>query len=130
MAVCGVWFRPADNKRVSPMGAMGGWDQMRSRLRHDQLFFFSTFTEAIRTIPLLQHDQDRPEDLDTEAEDHAADSVRYALHVPTVNPLYPPAERRLPKSVDFAESDVIRGIVRARSVHKDGNGHNCDWSAA
>jgi hypothetical protein len=51
---------------------------MRSRLRHNQLFFFSTCTEAIRTIPLLQHDQDRPEDLDTESEDHAADSVRYA----------------------------------------------------
>ena len=49
---------------------------MRARLRHGQLFFFSTRTEA--TIPLLQHDQDRPEDLDTESEDYAADSVRYA----------------------------------------------------
>jgi hypothetical protein len=49
-----------------------------ARLRHYRLFFFSTCTEAIRTISLLQHDQDRPEDLDTEAEDHAADSVRYA----------------------------------------------------
>ena len=38
----------------------------------------SSCPEAIRIIPLLQHDQDRPEDLDTEAEDHAADSVRYA----------------------------------------------------
>ena len=25
---------------------------------------------------MLQHDPDKPEDLDTEAEDHAADSVR------------------------------------------------------
>jgi hypothetical protein len=78
MAVCGVWFKPADNKRVSQLGAMGGWDQMRARLRHEQLYFFNTCTDAIRTIPFLQHDQDRPEDLDTEAEDHAADSVRYA----------------------------------------------------
>ena len=28
---------------------------------------------------MLQHDLDKPEDLDTEAEDHAADSVRYAV---------------------------------------------------
>ena len=33
---------------------------------------------VIRTIPMLQHDKNRAEDLDTEAEDHAADSVRYA----------------------------------------------------
>ena len=26
MAVCGVWFKPADNRRVSQLGAMGGWD--------------------------------------------------------------------------------------------------------
>jgi feruloyl esterase len=34
------------------------------------------------------------------------------------------------ESVHFAESDVILGVVRARSVHKVGNGHNCDWAAA
>lgn len=78
LAVAGIWMKPADNKRVGGLGTLGGWDQMRSRLRHDRLFFFSTCVAAIRTIPLLQHDQDRPEDLDTSAEDHAADSVRYA----------------------------------------------------
>jgi hypothetical protein len=57
---------------------MGGWDQMRSRMKSGQLFFFSTCTEAIRTIPMLQHDPDKPEDLDTPSEDHAADDVRYA----------------------------------------------------
>ena len=35
-------------------------------------------TALIRTLPLLQHDPDRPEDLDTEMEDHAADETRYA----------------------------------------------------
>ena len=44
--------------------------------------------------------------------------------------LSPSAECRLPESVHFAESDVILGVVRARSVHKVGNGHNCDWAAA
>jgi hypothetical protein len=33
------------------------------------------------------------------------------------------AEDRLPKSLHFAESDVIIGVVRVRSVHKVGYGH-------
>lgn len=33
---------------------------------------------TIRTLLLLQHDDDRVEDLDTDQEDHAADAVRYA----------------------------------------------------
>lgn len=79
----GPMFRPADNKRVSARGAMGGWDQVRARLDGDaegrpMLFFFSTCIHSIRTIPALQHDPDRPEDLDTTAEDHAADETRYA----------------------------------------------------
>src|SRR5262249_62120964 len=35
-------------------------------------------TNPIRTTPVLQHDPDGPEDLDTTAEDHAADEWRYA----------------------------------------------------
>jgi hypothetical protein len=42
----------------------------------------------------------------------------------------PSAEERLPKSLHFAESDVINGVVRARSVHKVGYGHNRDWATA
>jgi hypothetical protein len=34
------------------------------------------------------------------------------------------------RRVPLAESDVILGVVRARSVHKVGNGHNCDWATA
>jgi hypothetical protein len=79
----GVIFRPADNKRVPQRGAMGGWDQLRSRLVGDaderpMLLLFSTCRDIIRTLPALQHDDARPEDVDTDMEDHAADSVRYA----------------------------------------------------
>jgi len=90
----GVFFSRADNKRVAGRGAMGGWDQLRARLKGDEdgnpmLFFFSTCIHSIRTIPALQHDEDRPEDLDTTAEDHAADETRYACMsrpwVPVVN---------------------------------------------
>jgi hypothetical protein len=56
---------------------------MRGRLRGDgdgnpMLVVFNTCLDFIRTIPALQHDADKPEDLDTEAEDHAADEARYA----------------------------------------------------
>jgi len=81
-------FRPADNARVATTtgrdrrGAMGGWDQMRARIIGDVggplIYCFDTCRDSIRTIPVLQHDPDRAEDLDTTSEDHAADSWRYA----------------------------------------------------
>jgi len=37
------------------------------------------FRAIIRTLPMLQHDPHNIEDLDTEGEDHAADSARYAV---------------------------------------------------
>lgn len=77
-----VIFRRADNKRVAAKGAMGGWDAMRARMKgqdgRPMIYCFSTCTDSIRTIPTLQHDKTRPEDLDTDAEDHAADEWRYA----------------------------------------------------
>lgn len=78
----GVRFYRADNKRVSQKGAIGGWDQLRARLKGEDerpmLYFFSTCTHTIRTLPSLQHDEAKPEDVDTESEDHAADETRYA----------------------------------------------------
>lgn len=82
MARTGVWFRHADNRRVARIGAIGGWDQVRQRLNGDDenpmIYFFSTCTDSIRTLPALQHDPDRAEDVDTESEDHAPDEIRYA----------------------------------------------------
>jgi hypothetical protein len=75
-------FRRADNKRTGRDGAMGGWDQMRARIKGDgetpQLFVFSSCRDFIRTVPVLQHDATNAEDLDTSAEDHVADEARYA----------------------------------------------------
>ena len=80
-------FREADNKRVSmrdgkmKRGPMGGWDAMRQRIVGENgkpmIYCFSTCVASIRTIPVLQHDPARAEDLDTTAEDHAADDWRY-----------------------------------------------------
>jgi hypothetical protein len=62
--------------------AVGGWDQVRSRLLGNEgrpmIYFFSTCVDQIRTLPALQHDPDKPEDVDTDSEDHGPDSTRYA----------------------------------------------------
>lgn len=82
MAKRGVLFRRADNARVASRGAMGGWDQMRARLRGDgetpMMAVFSTCVNFIRTFPALQHDRNKTEDVDTESEDHSPDTGRYA----------------------------------------------------
>jgi len=83
-------FRRADNRRITrnlgdpqKSGPMGGWDQLRQRLigvdGAPMIYCFSTCSNSIRTIPALQHDVVRSEDLDTNAEDHAADDWRYAV---------------------------------------------------
>jgi hypothetical protein len=76
-------IRKADNSRVPRgLGAMGGWDQLRQRLVGEDgrpmLYIFNTCTALIRTLPSLQHDPDKPEDVDTSSEDHAPDECRYA----------------------------------------------------
>jgi len=82
MRRAGVNFRAADNTRVGKAGAMSGWDQMRARIAGrngtPMLYVFDTCRDFIRTVPVLQHDPGRPEDLDTHAEDHIADEARYA----------------------------------------------------
>jgi hypothetical protein len=47
-------------------------------MEEQMIFTFKTCTDSIRTIPSLQHDKTNAEDIDTEAEDHAADEWRYA----------------------------------------------------
>lgn len=81
------WKR-ADNKRVGTRGALGGWDMMRARMVgqdfgdpygvRPMIYVFSTCVDFVRTVPVLQHDETRPEDLDTDSEDHVADEARYA----------------------------------------------------
>lgn len=78
-----ITFRPADNKRVGSLGHIAGWDLVRHRLDGEapdrpMLIFFDTCRDTIRTLPLVQHDPARVEDLDTKSEDHAVDETRYA----------------------------------------------------
>jgi len=59
------------------------------------MVFFSTCTDAARTLPVAQHDEARPEDLDTNSEDHALDDIRYFC---ASRPWLPPlAKTELPR---------------------------------
>jgi hypothetical protein len=109
-----VFFRPADNKRVTQRGAMGGWDQLRSRLVGEaddrpMIVTFDTCVDSIRTIPALQHDADRPEDLDSDGEDHAADEWRYACMsrpwTPEARPKEKPRRDRYDRDDDDGEDN-------------------------
>ena len=71
-----------------------GWEQMRRMFmaaietpREDPgLFVFDTCRQFLRTVPLLPRDLDGdPEDVDTNAEDHIADEVRYRCTVKVYN---------------------------------------------
>lgn len=79
----GVYFGRADNRRVAGGSARGGWDELRQRLKGQDgvpmLYVFETCKNLIRTLPVLQHDAKRAEDIDTDSEDHAADMLRYAV---------------------------------------------------
>jgi phage terminase large subunit len=93
--------------------SLDGWDTMHRYLRWDEatppkMKFFNTCVNAIRTIPSLIHDKFHTEDLDTNGEDHAADSLRYLLQ--TFRDGYTPrpktaAERRLEELKKLRDED-------------------------
>lgn len=89
----GVNWRRGDNKRIP------GWQQIRDRLIGEDdkpmIYTFNTCADSIRTIPMLQHDEDKIEDIDTDMEDHAADEWRYAcMSRPYVRPIPVPEKPR------------------------------------
>jgi hypothetical protein len=82
----GVYFQKGDNHRLN------GLQQCHYRLRFDEngyamFYVFNTCKEFIRTIPLLQYDEKKVEDVATEMEDHIYDEWRYFLQS---RPIAPP----------------------------------------
>lgn len=68
----GVPLVPANNDRLA--GKQRVHEALGSGLR-----VFATCVNLIRTLPALPYDRHRVEDVDTDAEDHAYDALRYAL---------------------------------------------------
>ena len=67
-----------------------GWNRVREYLGNptaedakertpQKLFIFNTCRNLIRTLPAMVHDDAKEEDLNTKAEDHACDALRYLV---------------------------------------------------
>jgi hypothetical protein len=96
-------WRKADNKRQP------GWEMLRARLVGDlcevngvvakrpMIYFGDNCEDTIRTLPVLQHDETDPEDLDTDGEDHAADEIRYAV----MSRPWAPADAEMPETIRY-----------------------------
>lgn len=115
MAIHRCMWRRADNKRKA------GAEALRQRLvgvdGNPMLYFLDCCEDTIRTIPTLQHDEDDPEDVDTEAEDHAYDETRYAV---MSRPWVPAPQRvqgsSLPKLPSQYTLDELVAKLRQRRV--------------
>jgi hypothetical protein len=82
----GIMFRKGDHTRLA------GLMQVHERLRFDpdgkpMMYVFNTCQDFIRTIPTLPYSQTKPEDVDTDAEDHIFDDVRYFCMSRPITPI-------------------------------------------
>lgn len=81
-----VYFTKGDNQRIP------GWMQCHYRLQFDadgypRMYVFRNCHAFRRTIPLLTFSQTKPEDLNTDLEDHVADEWRYLCMSRPIRPL-------------------------------------------
>lgn len=98
----GVHWRPSDR---SPGSRKNGKMEVHRRLRifediitgqpTARLKVFSTCRNLIRTLPMLPLDQNDMEDVDTKAEDHAYDALRYGLMSRPIDPMMLDYRRQL-----------------------------------
>ncbi len=114
----GVYFEPGDNKRIP------GWMQMHYRLAFDDngfamMYIFRNCKAFIRTIPTLVYDEHKPEDLDTDGEDHVADEARYMCMARPIKPRLPAPVDRFNESamhlyLDIEQKDLMPEIRMPR----------------
>lgn len=84
----GLFAVKANNNRIA------GANLFRERLKvkkdglgeHPTLQILKSCEHAIRTIPVLIHSKNQPEDVDSDGEDHAYDAIRYGIMGTTLKP--------------------------------------------
>jgi hypothetical protein len=82
MIMKGCRFRPSDRSKGS---RVSGKNEIHRRLQVDEfteeprLVFFNTCTNMVSQLPSLPLDKKNPEDVDTRAEDHLYDALRYGI---------------------------------------------------
>jgi hypothetical protein len=75
MARKGVPWVRADTRAGS---RIQGWDTVRDLMERERMFIMERCVHWLRTVPVLQRDENIWDDVDTESEDHCGDSARYA----------------------------------------------------
>lgn len=84
MRKVGVYWNESDK---SPGSRIQGLEKLRELLKNalkngnelPGLYIFNTCIHTIRTLPILPRDEKKPDDIDTNAEDHIYDVVRYRI---------------------------------------------------
>jgi hypothetical protein len=113
-----VYFTKGDNRRIA------GWLQCHYYLAFDDngfpmFYVFKNCKHFIRTLPLLQYDDHKVEDLNTEGEDHIADMWRYFLMSRPIKPREAKApdtfkDNPLNMYLDINKSDLAKRSPRPR----------------
>ncbi len=108
----GCRWRQSDR---SPRSRIAGKVEVHKRLRVDEdtgypsMFIFSNCLNLIRTLPMLPVDKNNPEDVDTTADDHAYDALRYGC---MSRPIHPVSQR----GNDFLTSTERQDSAPADSI--------------
>lgn len=116
----GVMLRKADNNRLA------GWDKVRQHLvgvlgdrpgvlgiQPPLLYLVESDEATIRQLETVPSDPDKPDDVDTKAEDHAVDDLRYGvMSRPWIIDALPPPSKGsgLTLSALWAENDRYREL--------------------
>ena len=107
----GCRWRPSDR---SPRSRVAGKLELHKQLSINEhtgqpsLKVFSNCKNLIRTLPMLPVDKSNPEDVDTHAEDHAYDALRYGVMSRAVHPKSYDANRYTDKE-KFKPADRVFG---------------------
>ena len=97
----GIFLTRANNDRIT------GWRVVNDALIKERIYCFNGWNDALmRTMPSLPRSSKNPEDLDTTAEDHAADELRYAMmHV------YKPHQQTEPEPYEGTGQEAIDQLM-------------------
>lgn len=115
MIRAGCKWRPADR---SPGSRKAGKIEFHRRLalreypdgeQRPSIMFSKNCVNTIRTLPLLPLDPNDPEDVDTKADDHAWDSVRYGIMSRPISQETPFDLNNLNRTNDFQMADKVFG---------------------
>lgn len=104
-----IYFDKGDHERIA------GWMQVRYRMMFDDngypmMYVFNTCKDFIRTIPSLIYDDHKPEDLDSDGEDHIADETRYFCMTRPIKPVM----RSTPVQIGDDPLNMVRDSINRK----------------